>query len=447
MDLPHNEEAESTLVGRLLVEPKQIALVASQLRPEHFYSADPREMYAAMLALTHEHKVVDLMSVQERVGRPLLSPGFGRLHHGGLEAYAGIIRRDWLRREAISRLQRTIRVAQEETSEESLLDSLSQAVAALSTGAETSGLSSPSDAVDSYLATLAGRKSGERGGLTWGLRELDERLLPAQPGNLIIIGARPSIGKTALVEYIADHWASQDRGPILFVSLEMKQDELMDRSIARRAKLDTNSIIRGTLTTEQWRLAEASAEALRSVGVWYYDRGSTTTGRVRAEAARVQMLSEGRLGGIIVDYLSLLKDKSGGDSEVTRVTRISGQLKALAQDFGVPVLVPSQLNRKAEYRKDQHPNLYDMRESGAIEQDADVVLGLYRETKKSKRMDISILKSRQGGGADTIVPIRFEGDTMTFSSWSDQPAQTGFGTLALAAAMASNPVEDPQEWD
>lgn len=428
------------LVARLLLDPRQLALVAGSLRPEHFYTSDPRSIYAAMLALEQERKVIDVVSVSERAGVPVPSPEFGRMHHGSLEGYAEIIRRDWQRRQTISNLERAIQTAYSSDEPERLLDAVGEAVAQINASADGGALLSPGEAIDGYLGTLQARQAGLDTGLSWGIRSLDERILPAQKQNLIIVAARPSVGKTALVEWVADAWARQDKGPILFVSLEMSKDELIDRAISRQIQVSTDHLIRGTLTGEQWRLATEAAEKLRDVGIWYYDRGGTTTARVRSEAARVKMMTGGRLGGIIVDYLGLLGDKDGGDNQVTVVTRISRNLKAIAKDFNVPVLVAAQLNRNSEHRSDPTPILSDLRDSGAIEQDADMVLGLHRTTKFSKVMSVKILKARQGAGADTAVGIRFDPETMTFGNLVREVSAPEEVPLS-----AGNPVEDPDD--
>lgn len=438
--LPFNAEAEEVLVNRLLLDPKQLALVAGTLRPEHFYTSDPRAIYAAMLGLEKDRKTIDIVSVQERAGVLMPHVEFGRLHHGSLEGYAYLIQRDWKRREAINSLERAVGVAYEAEDEERLLDAVGEAVNRINEGAEGGALLSPEDAVDGYLGTLAARQAGLDQGLKWGIGAIDDRILPAQRQNLIIVAARPSIGKTALVEWIADSWAKQNKGPILFVSLEMSKDELMDRAISRQIGVSTDHLIRGTLTGDQFRLATEAAEKLRQVGIWYYDKGGTTTARVRSEAARVKMMSGGALGGIIVDYLGLLGDKDGGDNQVTVVTRISRNLKAIAKDFNVPVLVAAQLNRNSEHRSDPTPILSDLRDSGAIEQDADLVLGLHRSTKFSTTMVVKILKARQGAGADTSVGIRFDPTTMTFGNLIREIVPPSEIPLS-----AGNPVEEADD--
>jgi replicative DNA helicase len=441
--LPSNPEAEEVLVHRLLLDPRKLALVAGSLRPEHFYSADPRALYAAMLGLEAERKIIDVVSVAERAGVVPPAPEFGRMHHGSLEGYAEIIRRDWQRRETIRNLERAIGTAYESSDPERLLDAVGEAVAAVNATSDGGDLLSPADAVDGYLGTLEARRAGLEQGLKWGIPALDRMILPAQRQNLIIVAARPSIGKTALVEWIADAWAKQDQGPILFASLEMSKDELIDRAISRQIKVSTDALIRGTLTGDQWRLALEAAEKLRQVGIWYYDKGGLTTARLRSEVARVKMMSGGRLGGLIVDYLGLLGDTDGGDNQVTVVTRISRKLKAIAKDFNVPVLVAAQLNRNSEHRSDPTPILSDLRDSGAIEQDADLVLGLHRSTKFSTNMVVKILKARQGAGADNAVTVHFDPPTMTFSDWTRPVAPA---EVPLAAGTPVDEADDPS-WD
>ena len=439
---PHNPEAEATIIGRLILDPRQLALVAGTLQPEHFYMPWAGKAFGAMLALETERRPIDVVSVEEKIGDRLPSTvqELTRLHRGSLEGYAQIIRRDAVRRGAVRELTRALDVAQSSTNEDRIMEAVSEAVQAINSSSVTGALVDPEQAVEDYLGTLTARQAGLQTGLTWGIEALDKRLLPAQPGDMIVVGARPSIGKTALLEFIADAWARQDRGPVLFVSLEMSRGQLMDRAVARATGINTEMLVRGTLTGDQWRLAQESAERLKSVNLWVYDRGSTTVPRVRAEAHRVKMMAGGRLAAVFIDYLGLLGDKAGGDSEYVRISRISGSLKALARDLGVPVVVAAQFSRKGELRRDPMPILSDFRDSGAIEQDADIALGLHRTSKLSKTMRVGILKVRQGGGADTEVQLHFDYEHMTFGNPISQIAP------AVPVEAVGHPTED-SSWD
>ena len=437
--LPFNAEAEQTLIFRLLLDPRQLALVAGTLQPEHFHTLWCAQAFRAMLALEHDRRAIDQISVEERMGERLPRLQVDRLQRGSLEGYAEIVSRDYLRRETIRNLNKALSVARESTDAEAVVEAVGEAVVAINAGVDAGALADPDQVVESYLGTLKARQMGLSSGLTWGIEALDHRLLPAQPQNMIVIGARPSIGKTALLEFIADHWARLDRGPILFVSLEMSKDELMDRAVSRATGLNTEMLIRGTLTGDQWRLAEESVERLRKVSLWVYDKGSTTVPRIRAEIARVGMLAGRPPAAVVVDYLGLLKDKAGGDSEYVRISRISAALKAMAKDFNIPVLVAAQFSRKGEMRRDPMPMLSDFRDSGAIEQDADIAIGLHRTSKLSKTMHVGILKVRQGGGADTQVQLHFDYERMTFGSVRE--------IAPVPVLPSGNPVEEESTWD
>jgi replicative DNA helicase len=266
-------------------------------------------------------------------------------------------------------------------------------------------------AVDNYLQVMDERSRGERLGLGWGMEELDQILLPARGGELILIAARPSIGKTVLGEQIASHWAALGPHPVIFASLEMPVDSLLDRTISRISKIGGRDVVRGILTDAQNLKVLGVLEDRRQVGLWYLDDSYATTSSIRAAAARVRMLAGG-VSAIVVDYLGLLKDHH--ESEVTRVTRISRQLKAIAREFNVPLLALSQLNRASTAREDTHPRLQDLRDSGALEQDADRVLGLWRPDLGSAVAHLDVLKARQG--TTGRIHLGFDGDHFQFVS-------------------------------
>jgi replicative DNA helicase len=243
-------------------------------------------------------------------------------------------------------------------------------------------------------------------GLPYGINILDRFLQPAHGGDMIVVAARPSVGKSVLAEHVADTWAFESEYPVMFVSIEMSLGQLMDRAVSRWGGIPSTSIVRGTLTQEQEHQVDVTLEARKSVNLWYIDNPYATTDTVRSAAAEIRMQTGG-LRGIVIDYLQLLND--AGDSDNQRIGRVSRRLKALAREHDVPVLVLSQLNRQSEYRQDSHPRLSDLRDSGAIEQDADVVLGLYRDRSLEPEsfLEIEILKHRQGPLAK--MSVEFDG--------------------------------------
>lgn len=243
-------------------------------------------------------------------------------------------------------------------------------------------------------------------GLPYGIAALDRWLQPAHGGDMVVIAARPSIGKTVLAEHIADHWAFESDYPVMFVSIEMSLGQLMDRAVARWGGIPSSHIVRGILSQDEERQVETTLEARSAVNLWYVDNPYSTTHTIANAAAEIVMQAGG-IRGIIVDYLQLVKDK--GDNDNQRIGHISRDFKALARKYDCPMLVLSQLNRQSEYRSDPHPRLSDIRDSGAVEQDADVVLGLSRDRRASDDglLEIEILKNRQGPLA--MVNVEFDG--------------------------------------
>lgn len=416
--LPHSEEVEAALVARLLQDPAQIAPLVGVLPAEDLYSPDWRRTYLAMQRLASEHRTVDLVTLQDALGEQAQEIGIRLLEVGlsssaPVEEYAQLIRRDAFRRRVIGALGRVMNEAYVEEDRGKLLADIHDAVVQISEGVEDGRLVTASQAVDQYLETLERRSRGEDGGLYWGLSALNQILNPAMGGEMIVLAARPSVGKTALAELIADEWAEQAGFPVLFASLEMGLDSLIDRAVGRLTTIPTGDIIRGVLTSDAHGLARETAESRRSVRLWYLDDPRATTGSIRASAARVRIIAGG-VSAIVVDYLQLLADQD--DNPVNRVTRISRQLKALSREFDVPVLVLSQLNRAVMQRPDQHPQLHDLRESGAIEQDADVVLGLYRPLGQGLT-DVDVLKQRRGGVGR--VQVWFDQEHVRFTELTD----------------------------
>jgi replicative DNA helicase len=412
--LPHSEPLEAALVARLLVDPAQLPVIAGKLGAEDFYVASWRKAYLAMQKLSAARKTIDIEGLRAAVGDDAdeLGRRLGELtaaHRAPLTEYADMVRSFAFRRRFIGMLSRVTSMAQSESSPETLLSNLNDAIQRISEGMEDGALLTPNQAVDLYKRTMTERASGERQGMTWGVDRLDDLLLPARGGEFILVAARPSIGKTVLAEQIADHWARLGPHPVIFASLEMPTDSLLDRTVSRLSGIPGMDVIRGLLSQTDTDKALSTLEGRRSVGLWYLDDSYATTSSLRAAAARVRLLAGG-VSAIVVDYLQLLKDQH--ESEVTRVTRISRQLKALAREFNVPVLVLSQLNRAPEMREDSHPRLSDLRDSGALEQDADRVLGLWRPTRSSTLAHLDVLKARQG--VTGRISLAYDGEHFQF---------------------------------
>lgn len=435
--LPHDERLEAALVARLLVDPAQAPVIGGSLAAEDFYVPVWRRAYAGIQKLSREQRVVDVVALQAEIGDEAdeLGRNIGEITsawRAPLDQYADLIRTFAFRRRLIGALESLSTKAMIVGDREQLLSDLHDAVVRVSSGYEDGSLLSPLKAADKYRASLESRAKGERRGLSWPLKSLEDLLLPAAGGEMILIAARPSIGKTALAEQVADHWAHQAPYPILFASLEMSIEQLVDRTMSRETEIYASDVVRGLLNAKEQALLDAALEGRKTVGLWYLDDPRATTASLRAAAAKVRVIAGG-LSGVVIDYIQLLTDS--GDQEVQRVTKISRQIKALAREFDVPVLALSQLNRSVTAREDQRPRLHDLRESGALEQDADRVIALSREIGKPLT-NIEVLKARQGPVG--LGELWFDRDHISFRDpdhreQSDAAAAQDASTAALEA--------------
>lgn len=402
----HSEKAEQGLVARLLLDPRQIALVSGEVAPEDFYVSAYREAFRVMLRLQEERKSVDIVALQaEGIDVDVLD--LTPAHHAPLTDYAGQIKTAAFRRKVLAAADRVGRAAAGGTDD--LMAVVSDAFTDVVRGSEQGSVTGSGPAMDEYLGSLAGRLAGENLGMKYGIPKMDDRLLPAEGGDLIIMAARPSVGKSAMAENVADQWARAGKGPVLFVSLEMRKAKIIDRTLSRYTGISANKIIQGHLTDEEYEQVKAEAEKLKLRPMVWLDNGFATTADVRSAAAKTRLLHDGKIGGIVVDYLQILKD--AGDQEVQRVTKISRNLKAIAVENDCPLLALSQFSRRVELER-REPELSDLRESGAIEQDADVVIAMQRQLDHPV-MRVYILKQRQGSIGN--FAINFDGDTSTFS--------------------------------
>jgi replicative DNA helicase len=397
-------QAERGIVGALLVDPSRVSEVARALDPGHFGTRKYREAYEAMLELVRAGKKVDAINLRYA---GVDTADFGLSDDTAIEDYVEIVKGEAFVRLVEKHVDDIEDVISDGASKADIMSALAVMNHDIALNQKDDRTYTSEHAVEAYHAIREDRKA--RGvGLPYGIPALDKYLQPAHGGDLIIACARPSIGKTILAEHVADHWSFESDLPVLFMSIEMSLGQLMDRAVSRWGGVPSSSIVRGVLSEDEDARVNVALEARKGVNIWYVDNPYATTDSVRAAAAEVSMQAGG-LRGIVVDYLQLMADK--GDNDNQRVSKISRRLKALAREYDCPVLVLSQLSRKPEYREDQHPILSDLRDSGAIEQDADVVLGLYRDRDMEVNdpfMDIDILKNRQGPLAR--VEVGFDGD-------------------------------------
>jgi replicative DNA helicase len=393
-----------------MLDQHLLPVVAGMVGAEDFYNPTFAKAFTGMKRLHSEGKVFDVLTLRDFTGDDLdLAESMNAGTRSPIEEYANIVRRLAERRRVIVGLENVIARAEREDDPTAILSALHEVTMGMARGTDGSRLLSPSKAVDLYERETIRRNTVGSIGLGWGFATIDRWFQPAQGGEMIVLAARPGIGKTALAEWLSDLWARDSEYPIMFVSLEMSVPQLLDRAVARYGGIPASSIVRGALNEDEKERARVVAEQRRDARIWYLDDPRATTDSVRAAAATLRMLVGG-LSAIVIDYLQLLKDN--GESEVSRVTRISRNVKAIAREFDVPVLTLSQLNRSVESREDRHPKLHDLRESGAIEQDADRVIGLYRR-EGTNDLDFEALKNRSG--PVKRVALYFDAEHMSFT--------------------------------
>ncbi len=405
---PHSLEAEASVLGAVLIDKDAIYGVAEILRPEHFYHPGHQQIFRAMEELYEKRSPIDLVTVAERLKKhKLLTKIGGRAYLTKLanqvptsshaESYAQIVKDLASKRELIAAAAVINQAAFDEGLDANeALDRSERAVFQLSQkylrGIPISlreALAASFDRLDELQKQADGLR-----GVPTGFGDLDNLLAGLQKGNLIILAARPGVGKSAFALNVARYEAVEKKLPVLFFSLEMSKEELVDRLLVRQADIDSWRMKTGKLADSDFSKLSDAMGILAEAPLYLDDTPALTILEIRAKARRLQV--ETGLQLIIVDYLQLVQGRHL-ENRVQEVAEISQGLKSLAKELGVPVLALSQLSRAVESRGSSRPRLADLRESGSIEQDADVVAFLYREDEENPELvTCEVAKHRNG---------------------------------------------------
>jgi replicative DNA helicase len=434
---PHSIEAEMAVLGSMLVERNAIVKAADVLKPSDFYREVHRTVYVAILDLSNNNVEADVVTVGEALksdrsftdagGAGLLVELAERvptaLH---VEHYAKIVHEKALLRDVIMNARELIRDAHTLTSPvNELVDRAQERFFAVGQKQARRESYSAGDLMQSAVESL--EKMAHDGnmvtGVPTGYIQLDSMTSGLQPANLIIVAGRPSMGKTSIVMNMAEHVAVDKKIPVVFFSLEMSHQELALRLLCSRALLNMGEVRRGYLAKKNWTRITSTAEEIADAPLFFDFSTSPTVMEIRSASRRYAhdlARKNMKLGMIIIDYMQLMRGDGSQESRQQEISEISRSLKGLARELQVPVIALSQLNRNPEGRtRDGRPQLSDLRESGAIEQDADVVMAIYRE-EVYKRDDpdlkgkakIFILKQRNGPVGD--VDLTFLDDCTRF---------------------------------
>ncbi len=424
---PQNTEAEQGVLGSILLDRDAITAVADLLKPDFFYSQNHGLIYRVMVELFEDREPIDLLTVSDKLKKQrVLTKVGGSAYLSELtekvptaahaNKYARLIKEAYTKREMISLSSVLGEMAFDESKQvDSILDSVEQKIFSLSqTHMKQSFVHVKEALADSFerLDELHKAAGGLRGVAT-GFVDIDHTLAGLQPSNMIILAARPGMGKTALALNMAQNVAVQLNQPVGFFSLEMSKEELIDRLLVAQADIDAWKLKTGRLGDEEYgRLSDAMG-ILAEAPIFIDDTPGASLLEMRTKARR--LMHERGLKLVIVDYLTLVQPSRRMDNRVQEVAEISQGLKNLARELKVPVLVVAQLNRAVEHRGSAQPQLADLRDSGAIEQDADVVMFLYREDKEDfENVKLNIAKHRNG--PLRTLDLRFVGNRIRFYS-------------------------------
>lgn len=432
--LPSSDEAERVILGAILLDNSVIAQVVETLTPEDFYSPLHKRVFGAMVSLFDRAVSIDPILIGEELKKEgaldaiggvstITNLTFGLPHFTNVTEYISTVKDKALSRQLLRTSSSFVdRAMSEATPGTELLEEFQSELFALQGPGEDLGLRPIFGLVeDSVQQSRFMAESGQRViGLPTTFLDYDDRTLGLHNSELTILAARPSMGKTALALNIAQNVAIRGLGVVAFFSLEMGASQLADRIITSEANINSHSFRTGRLSPEQWTRVEEVRESLRECRLVIDDKPSVTVSYMRAKLRRL-FHTYRQLDLVIVDYLQLMTGK--GDSREREVAKLSRDLKGLAKEFDVPVIATAQLNRAVEDRSGHIPTMRDLRESGAIEQDADVVSFIYRP-------DYYVKDSREWTHtADVIIGKQRNGPTGTIQLQFDAPSAT-FRNLA-----------------
>jgi replicative DNA helicase len=409
---PQSLEAERAVLGAILLEPALLPRAIEALIPEEFYKEAHRKIFAAMIRLFERGEPADTIMVTEALRRDGVFEEVGghtilaTLQEEGtvatqFAAYAGVVREKALLREMIRVAREIVEEGYEETDDvQALLDRAEQMLFRISQRRFQRSAFPVREILAQaiqHIETLYHRKE-DITGLATGFAELDKRTAGLQRSDFIIIAGRPSTGKTAFALNIAAYAAVELRRPALIFSLEMSKEQLVQRLICAEARVDSQKVRSGYLQPPEWRRIIDAAGRLSEAPLFIDDTANLSVLEARAKARRVQ--AEHRLELVVIDYLQLMQGRWRAENRQQEISEISRSLKALAKELNLPVVALSQLSRAVEARGDALPRLSDLRESGALEQDADLIMFLARKENapdaEAGTTDLVIGKHRNG---------------------------------------------------
>lgn len=430
--LPHSIEAEQAVIGSMLMDQEAITIANEQISSEDFYAKQYGILFDAMVELNDEGKPVDLITLQERLKEKGVPPEIYSLEYirevmsavqtsANIKHYANIVAEKAV-------LRKLIRVNEEianncyaqNDSLEAILEASEKSIFDIVQKRNNSDFVPIRQVVMNAMNMIeeASKNKGAVTGIATGFLDLDYKTAGMQPSDLILVAARPSMGKTAFVLNIAQHVAFHDDKAVAIFSLEMSKEQLVNRLLSLESKVNSQAIRTGNMKDDEWERLIESADVIGRSKLLIDDTPGISIGELRSKCRKFKL--EYDLQMIIIDYLQLMTGSGKNESRQQEISDISRSLKALARELHVPVIALSQLSRAVEQRPDHRPMLSDLRESGAIEQDADVVMFIYRDDYYNKDTELKnvaeIIIAKQRNGAIGTINLAWLPDYTQFAN-------------------------------
>ncbi|WP_019804278.1 replicative DNA helicase [Streptococcus mutans] len=437
---PQDLIAEQSVLGSVFISPEKLIAVREYIAPEDFYKYAHRVIFKAMISLSDQNDAIDATTVRAILDNQGDLQNIGGISYlvelvnsvptsANAEYYAKIVAEKAMLRRIISRLTEAVNQAYEGAiNSEDIISGAEKALIDVNERSNRSGFRKISDvlAVNYENLEVRSQQTTDVTGLATGFRDLDKITTGLHPDQLIILAARPAVGKTAFVLNIAQNVGTKMNRPVAIFSLEMGAESLVDRMLASEGMVDAHNLRTGQLTEQDWQNITLAQGTLADAPIYIDDTPGIKVTEIRARARKLDQELEEGLGLIVIDYLQLITG-TRPENRQQEVSDISRQLKILAKELGVPVIALSQLSRGVEQRQDKRPVLSDIRESGSIEQDADIVAFLYREDYydrgdkdegQEQLVDntIEVILEKNRAGARGTVKLMFQKEYNKFSS-------------------------------
>ncbi|HGA0769839.1 TPA: replicative DNA helicase [Streptococcus agalactiae] len=435
---PQDLLAEQAVLGSIFISPEKLIMVREFISPDDFYKYSHKVIFRAMITLADRNDAIDAATV-----RNILDDQGDLQNIGGLgyivelvnsvptsanaEFYAKIVSEKAMLRDIISKLTDTVNMAYEGNDSDEIIATAEKALVDINEHSNRSGFRKISDVlkVNYENLELRSQQTSDVTGLPTGFRDLDRITTGLHPDQLIILAARPAVGKTAFVLNIAQNVGTKQNRPVAIFSLEMGAESLVDRMLAAEGMVDSHSLRTGQLTDQDWNNVTIAQGALEDAPIYIDDTPGIKITEIRARSRKLSQEVDDGLGLIVIDYLQLISG-TRPENRQQEVSEISRQLKILAKELKVPVIALSQLSRGVEQRQDKRPVLSDIRESGSIEQDADIVAFLYRDDYYRREGEeaeeivedntVEVILEKNRAGARGTVKLMFQKEYNKFSS-------------------------------